>query len=72
MNRFRVLAENIVIYGLGGVAGKMIPFLMLPVITRLMPDAGYYGLNDLSNTLASAFQAIAVFGMYDAMFRLFF
>ena len=41
MNRFRVLAENIVIYGLGGVAGKMIPFLMLPVITRLMPDAGY-------------------------------
>lgn len=52
--------------------GKMIPFFMLPVITRLMPNSYYMGLSDMSNTLLSFSQAFAVMGMYDAMFRMFF
>lgn len=72
MNKFKVFVNNILIYGFGSVISKIIPFIMLPIVTRLMPNTEYYGLNDLSTTIISVGQAIAVFGMYDAMFRLFF
>lgn len=51
---------------------KFVPLVMLPIVTRLMPDAGYYGYSDLSNTLVSLMQPVAIMGMYDAMFRMFF
>lgn len=72
MGRLKLFIENFFIYGLGGVIGKMIPFFMLPVITRILPDSYYMGLNDLSNTLLSFAQSLAILGMYDAMFRMFF
>lgn len=72
MKKFKIFIDNIFIYGFGSIIGKVIPLIMLPIITRIMPDSSYYGLNDLSTTLISVGQAIAVFGMYDAMFRLFF
>lgn len=72
MSRFKFFLENILIYGLGGVISKAVPLLMLPIITRLMPDTFYFGLNDISTTIVSFGSAIAVLGMYDAMFRLFF
>ena len=72
MNRVKLFLENFIVYGLGGVIGKIIPFIMLPLVTRLMPDTFYFGLNDLSNILLSFGQAVAIMGMYDAMFRMFF
>lgn len=60
------------VYGLGSMLAKLVPFVMLPVVTRLMPGTSYYGLSDLSNTLVSFAQAFAIMGMYDAMFRMFF
>lgn len=59
-------------YGLGSVISKVIPLIMLPIITRLMPDPAFYGLFDLSHTITSFGTAIAILGMYDAMFRYFF
>ena len=72
MDRIKLFIENFVIYGLGGIIGKMIPFFILPIITRLLPDSYYMGISDLSNTLISFAEAIVVLGMYDAMFRMFF
>lgn len=72
MSRFKLFIENFLIYGLGGVIGKMIPFFMLPVVTRLFPSSYYMGINDMSNTILSFAQAFAIMGMYDAMFRIFF
>lgn len=60
------------VYGLGGIISKIIPLLMVPVVTRLMPDTTYYGISDLSNTVVSFGSAIAIMGMYDAMYRMFF
>lgn len=71
-SRTKLFIENIVVYGLGGVVSRLIPFLMLPVITRLYPSAEYIGLNDLSTTFIQFASALSVCGMYDAMFRLFF
>lgn len=71
-NRTKLFIENIVVYGLGGMISRLIPFLMLPIITRLYPSSEYVGLNDLSTTFIQFAAALSVCGMYDAMFRLFF
>lgn len=72
MSRFKLFIENFLVYGLGGLISKLIPFIMLPIITRLFPNSFYIGLNDLSVSLVSFMSSIATCGMYDAMFRLFF
>lgn len=64
--------ENIIVYGFGGILSKLIPLLMVPIVTRLMPDSSYYGISDLSNTLVQFGSYLAVMGMYDAMYRMFF
>ena len=70
--RTKLFIENMLVYGLGGMISKFIPLIMLPIITRLYPNTSYIGLNDLSHTFSSFASALAVCGMYDAMFRLFF
>ena len=72
MKKFKLFIENFLVYGLGGIISKIIPLVMVPIITRLMPNTEYYGLSDLSNTLISIGSALAVMGMYDAMYRMFF
>lgn len=72
MKRLKLFVENFLVYGVGGIISKIIPLIMLPVITRLMPNTFYFGLNDISTTVVSFGSAIAVMGMYDAMFRMFF
>lgn len=72
MRKLKLFIENFVVYGFGGIISKLIPLIMLPIITRIMPNTFYYGLSDLSNTLIQFASAIAVMGFYDAMYRLFF
>lgn len=72
MRKFKLFIENFLVYGLGGVIGKIVPLIMVPIVTRLMPSTEYYGINDLSNTVIQFASAIAVMGMYDAMYRMFF
>ena len=71
-NRGKLFIENFLVYGLGGTISRFIPMIMLPIITRLYPSSEYVGLNDLSTTFISFAAALALCGMYDAMFRLFF
>lgn len=51
---------------------KALPFITLPIITRLLPDASAYGIADMFNLINSFGTALAVLGMYDAIFREFF
>lgn len=71
-SRSKLFIENFLVYGLGGTISRFIPMIMLPIITRLYPNSEYVGLNDLSTTFISFAAALALCGMYDAMFRLFF
>ncbi len=66
------MVSNFFVYGLGGIISKAIPLVMVPIITRMMPNSFYYGISDLSSTIVSLFSALAVMGMYDAMYRMFF
>lgn len=72
MEKFKLFVENFLVYGVGGIISKIVPLIMVPIITRLMPNTEYYGINDLFNTVCSFAGAIAILGMYDAMYRLFF
>lgn len=72
MSRTRLLINNILVYGLGSILSKIVPFIMIPVVTRMMPNTEYFGLSDMTNTVVSFAQAFAIMGMYDAMFRIYF
>jgi len=72
MNKFKLFIENFFVYGLGGIISKIIPLIMIPIITRLMPNSTYFGISDMSNTIISFASALAILGMYDAMYRFFF
>ena len=71
-SKLKLFIENFLIYGVGGVISKIIPFVMLPIIIYLLPDSRIVGISDLSNTLVSLMSAFAVMGMYDALYRMFF
>ena len=72
MNKLKLFIENFLVYGLGGIICKVIPLIMVPIVTHIMPTTDYYGISDLSNTVVHFGSAIAVMGMYDAMYRMFF
>lgn len=72
MNKLKLFIENFLVYGLGGIISKMIPLIMVPIVTRIMPSTEYFGISDLSNTVTGFGSAIAIMGMYDAMYRMFF
>ena len=72
ISKIRLFIENFLIYGLGGIISKLIPLIMLPIVTRLIPNTSYLGISDLSNTVTSFGSALAILGMYDAMYRMFF
>lgn len=72
MSKVKLFLENFLIYGMGGIISKIIPLIMVPIVTRIMPSSDYYGLSDLSSTVVSFASAMAVMGMYDAMYRMFF
>ena len=70
--KLKLFLENMLVYGLGGTISKIVPVIMVPIVTRLLPDTSYYGLSDLCTTVISFGSAVAVLGMYDAMYRMFF
>lgn len=72
MSKLKLFIENFLIYGLGGIISNLIPLIMIPIITEIMPSTDYYGISDLSNTVVHFGSAVAVMGMYDAMYRMVF
>lgn len=72
MSKKRLFIENLLVYGVGGIISQIIPLVMLPIVTRIMPNTSYFGISDLATTVTSLGSALAVMGMYDAMYRLFF
>lgn len=72
MRKLKLFIENFAVYGFGGIISKIIPLIMLPIVTRIMPTRAYFGISDLSNTVIQFASAIAIMGMFDAMYRMFF
>jgi len=71
-SRAKLFIENFLAYGLINALNKLVPLLMLPVVTRLLTDTAEFGRFDMFNTIISFGSSIAVLGIYDAMFREYF
>ena len=72
MSRAKLFLENFFAYGFINVLNKVIPFLLLPVITRMLSDPSDFGVYDMYNTIVGFGSPLAMLGMYDAMFREYF
>lgn len=69
MNRKKLFIENIFSYGLISILDRIVPFLLLPVITRLLPSVSDYGVFNMFTTIVGFGTPLAILGLYDAMFR---
>lgn len=72
MSRAKLFLENFFVYGLINVLDKIVPLLLLPVITRLLADPSDFGIYDMYNLIIGFGSHLVVLGMYDAMFREYF
>ena len=72
MSRAKLFLENFFAYGLINVLNKIIPLLLLPVITRMLTDPSDFGVYDMYNLIIGFGSPLAMLGMYDAMFREYF
>ena len=72
MKKLKLFLENFLFYGGISMLQKALPFVTLPIITKLLPDSKNYGISDMFNLIISFGSAIAILGMYDAIFREYF
>lgn len=70
--RKKLFIENFLAYGAINALDKIVPLVMLPIVTRLITDTGDYGRFEMFNTIVGFGSSFAVLGMYDAMFREYF
>ncbi|HOM98491.1 MAG TPA: hypothetical protein PLY41_09355, partial [Acetomicrobium sp.] len=61
-SRARLFLENFFVYGMVGVLGKAIPFVMLPLITRLINDPAVFGKFDLYHLIISFGSPLVILG----------
>ncbi|MCB6569762.1 oligosaccharide flippase family protein [Eubacterium limosum] len=72
MSRAKLFIENFLAYGLINILNKIVPLIMLPIVTRMLPNTGDYGRFDLFNMIIDFGSSFAVLGIYDAIFREYF
>lgn len=72
MSRKRLFLENIFAYGFINILNKIVPFLLLPVIARMLPNASDYGVYNMYSLVVGFGTPLAILGLYDAMFRQYF
>lgn len=71
-NRSKLLIENFLAYGTINALDKIVPLVMLPIVTRLITNTADYGRFEMFNTIVGFGSSFAVLGIYDAMFREYF
>ena len=72
MSRAKLFLENFFAYGFINILNKIVPLILLPVVTRLLPDTSAFGIFDMYNVIVGFATPLAILGLYDAMFREFF
>lgn len=71
MSRLRQIAKDSVVYGLGGILGRAIGIVLLPVYTRIFSPADF-GTIEMLLTVSNLIGAIMVMGMDSAQSFFFF
>lgn len=71
-SRKKLFVENFLIYGAINGINKIIPLIMLPLITILLGSTTEFGKFDMFLTIVSFGASFAMLGIYDALFREYF
>lgn len=72
MSRKKLFIENMLSFGLINLLTKIIPFLLLPIITKALPNPSDFGIYSMFQTITGFGVPIALFGISDAVFREYF
>lgn len=68
MNKYKNLAQNILLFAINSVATKLISFLLVPLYTYYLSE-GEYGITDMSVTVISLMVPLATLSVSDAVLR---
>lgn len=71
MSRLRQIAKDSVVYGLGGILGRAIGIILLPVYTRIFSPADF-GTIEMLLTVSNLVGAVMIMGMDSAQSFFFF
>lgn len=72
MSRKKLFIHNIFAFGFINILNRIVPFLLLPFITRALPNISDFGTYNLFTLLVGFGTPLALLGLNDAMFRQFF
>jgi|GEM_PF-1480186 len=72
MNRKKQLLKNFFSYGFAEFISKIMPFLCLPLITRLMPDTAAFGVFNMFTVVSGIGVSLIVLNLNTAVFRDYF
>jgi len=72
LNRTKLLIENFFSYGFISIISKVIPFIFLPIITRLLPDTSNFGVFNIFYIIVYLGFGFAFLGLYHPLFREYF
>jgi O-antigen/teichoic acid export membrane protein len=72
MNRTKLFIENFFTYGIVSALTKIIPFVLLPIITRLLPDTSNYGHFSVYELVTNFGMSLSGLGIYAITFREYF
>lgn len=68
MNKYKSLAQNIVLFAVNSVATKLIAFVLVPLYTYYLSE-GEYGITDMSLTVITLMVPLATLSISDAVLR---
>jgi O-antigen/teichoic acid export membrane protein len=72
MSRKKLFIENMLSYGFINILNKIVPFLLLPVITSMLPNASDFGIYSMYGTIVGLGTPLVMMGLSDAIFREYF
>ena len=72
MKRANELIKNFFVYGFAEFISKIIPFLCLPIITRLMPDTAAFGVYNMFTIVLGLGITFVVLNINTVIFREYF
>lgn len=72
LNKLKLFLAKFLIYGLGGIISKIVPLVVVPIVTRLIPNPNYYDVSNQSSTVVSFGNALTIMGIYDAVYYMSF
>jgi len=67
----KTVGKHAAIYGIGGVLGRIVGFVMIPVYTRALRDVGY-GVMSLLSVTTNLLATVISVGIAQAMFRFYY